>query len=224
MCNSSFKESIDGCIKLPEVDVTTFEDFMLWLHCYTPSQTIQKEFPAVLELAIFADMYKILPLQNQTSDIILQLLLDDRSVITSDIISQIYESTPDGSVLRRHFCLAFCTLHDPSFRNQNSSKDETSSDWKAVFDAFPNFGRDFFIYTRSSPETEFQNKDFCSFHDHGNMIDWVRQDKGKPCPYQVGDWFENEVITEKLREAEKLTKEREKEALARIRKKFGTFH
>lgn len=88
MCNSSFKESIDGFIKLPEVEVTAFEDFMLWLHSYIPSQTIQKKFPAVLDLAIFADIYQILPLQNQTSDIILQLLLDDPSLVTPEIISK----------------------------------------------------------------------------------------------------------------------------------------
>lgn len=190
---------------------------MLWLHCYVPSQTIQKEFPAVLELAIFADIYQILPLQNKTSDIILQLLIDDRSLVTPEIISQVYESTPDGSVLRRHFCLAFCTLHDPASQNRSSNTNETSSDWRAVFDEFPNFGRDYFVYTRSSPKTEFQNRDFCSFHDHSNMIGWDRQGKRTSCPYQEGDWFENEVITDKLREAERL---RKKQRQAMLNKKM----
>lgn len=222
MCNSSFKESVDGFIKLPEVEVTTFEDFMLWLHCYIPSQTIQKTFSAVLDLAIFADIYQILPLHNQTSDIILQLLLDDRSLVTPEIVSRIYESTPDGSVLRRHVSLAFCTLHEPACQHSYSTTtSESSSDWEAVFDTYLNFGRDYFINTRNSPKSKFQNKDFCSFHDHSNMIDWVREDKGAPCPYQEGDWFENEVTMDKLREVERLRQEeklRKKEARALARR------
>lgn len=218
MCNSSFKESIDGFIKLPEVEVTVFEDFMLWLHSYIPSQTIQKDFPAVLDLAIFAEMYQILPLQNQTSDIILQMLNDNQSLVTPEILSRVYESTPDGSVLRRHFCLAFCTLHDSPTQYPYSITSaitsditsETLSEWEAVFDAFPNFGRDYFRNTRSPPESTFQNRDFCSFHDHSNMVGWVRGDKKTPCPYQEGDWFENEVIMDKMRE-EKMAREEERQ-------------
>lgn len=163
MCNSSFKESVDG-IKLDKIEVKTFEDFMLWLHSYIPSTAIEKEFPAVVELAIFADYYQILPLKNQTSDIILQSLLDNQSLVTPEVISWVYGCTPDGSVLRRHFCLAFCTLHDtvpknqfPTPRNEFMSI-EKLPEWDAVFLENPRFGLDYFRNTRNPTKTEFPKK------------------------------------------------------------------
>lgn len=214
MCTSSFKESVEGIIRLPEVQPATFEDFMIWLHSYLPSQSIVKDVHAIIDFAIFSDIFQITPLQNQSSDIIYEHMTNDEVPITPEIISKIYTSTPDASVLRKLFCLCFCKLHRPGMYY---SSDEDLSEWEKLFDHLSNFGRDYFRYTRKSSESLSRTR-ACYFHDHSNMLNWVPDDARSEfiiCPYpEGGDWIENEIEMEKLRELE-----RQKEAKQEAKKK-----
>lgn len=143
-----------------------------------------KDVGAIIDLAIFSDIFQITPLQNQSSDIIYELMTKKEVPITPEMISRIYTSTPDGSVLRKLFCLCFCKFHSPG---TYYSSDEEPSKWETLFDQFPNFGRDYFRYTRNSSESLNKTR-ACRFHDHSNMLNWVGDDTRSGfniCPFSM---------------------------------------
>src|SRR5690349_30493 len=69
MCQSESILSQARIIKLPKVKISTFEDFFVWIHVLEPSVNV-KSLESVLDLAIFAEIYTICHLKNQTSDIL----------------------------------------------------------------------------------------------------------------------------------------------------------
>jgi hypothetical protein len=69
MCRSGLEESRERLIPLPYVKISTFEDFLIWIYACEPSVDL-KNLASVLDLAIFAEMYIICQLKNQTSDIL----------------------------------------------------------------------------------------------------------------------------------------------------------
>lgn len=209
MCTLPFKESVEGIIKFPEVKPETFENFMVWLHSYLPSESIVEDTHAVIDLAIFSATYQIFSLQNKMCDTIQDYMKRGQLSITPEVISLIYSSTPDGSKLRELFCLRFCERHRPvkatdstwptEIRQKNISVSELK-EWEVVFDDFPNFGRDYFRYTRGS--TWLSSNHSCRFHEHRNITIRVQNDL-KKCPYlERGDWIENGIGTQKLMEKE----------------------
>lgn len=67
ICQSSFKKSLTKVIKLSEVKISTFKNFLIWLHIFQPSIQIEF-FKDIINLVIFAEMYLVYHLKNQTSD------------------------------------------------------------------------------------------------------------------------------------------------------------
>ena len=137
MCNSSFKESIEGVIKLPEGNPLTVGSFMIWLHSCSLAIAENEHYQVIINLAIFAETYDIHSLKNHTSDLIQKSLLMGKTMSPSTM-TKIYESTPDGSILQELFCLAFVT------GPKTPLTPEALSGWESVFEQFPNFGRDYF--------------------------------------------------------------------------------
>jgi hypothetical protein len=68
MCCSNFTETHTRTIRLPEVEISMFEDFLVWLFAYKPSLDQSKSIDVLLDLAIFGEIYLIHHLKNQTSD------------------------------------------------------------------------------------------------------------------------------------------------------------
>lgn len=56
-------ESLTRVRKLPKVEIPTFKNFLIWLHVFQPSIQIES-FQAVVDLAIFAEMYLVYQLRN----------------------------------------------------------------------------------------------------------------------------------------------------------------
>jgi hypothetical protein len=69
MCRSGLEEFRTRLIPLPHVKMSTFEDFLIWIYACEPSVGL-KNLASVLDLAIFAEMYIVYQLKNQTSDIL----------------------------------------------------------------------------------------------------------------------------------------------------------
>jgi len=198
MCNSSFKESIEGVIELPEATPSTFGNFMIWLHSCPSAAAITENdrLQTIIELAFFADTYQVYPLKNQTSDLIQKRLLLKKAINPSTLM-KVYETTPDGSILQELFCLAFIAYP------KNRLTPESLSEWENVFEQFPTFGRDYFRHGLQRGESMLSRTGTCYFHDHENMSGYDRNstEKSSPCPYpDGGDWIENE------RELQKQTK------------------
>jgi hypothetical protein len=208
MCNSSFKESIEGVIELPEDDPLTFANFMVWLHTCPPAKVMESDMHAIIDLAVFADAYQVYSLKNQTSDLIQNRLLKKAPPITPAIMTQIYELTPDRSVLQELFCLGFVTY------NKTRLSPEALTEWENVFEQLPTFGRDFFRITLQLQRNEISlsSTGTCRFHDHENMPGYDRASAVRSvCPYpDGGDWIENEreVQAKRKREQESFKPEK----------------
>jgi hypothetical protein len=196
MCLSPFSERV---ISLPDVKLSTFCDFLAWLHSCTPQITIDYDIDSVIDLAIFSETYQIHSLKNQTSDAIQNALRDGNLRITPEIMSQVYGLTPDGSILRELFSFGFALrkhLSQPrtSFahivgHSTTWSPDRDASEWEKVFEQFATFGRDYFRYSQLDPESVEDLTGNCRFHDHSNIVDWDKalcSDYDTPCPYPHG--------------------------------------
>jgi len=201
MCNSSFKESIEGVIELPEVTPLTFGSFMVWLHSCPPAIPEDDHVWVVINLAIFADTYQIHPLKNQTSDLIQKCLL--KKTVTPSSMTRIYESTPDGSILRELFSTAFVAIS----QTRSRLAPEVLSEWENVFEEFPTFGRDYFRHNQQPQRGQsiLSRTGTCYFHDHGNITGFDKDSakRSSACPYpDGGDWIENERELENKRKRE----------------------
>jgi hypothetical protein len=122
-------------IKLPEVKPSIFEDFFIWLHTHEP-RVKSTDMVAVFDLAIFADMYIIYDLMNQTSDVIRKALSDGSWQLTPDIVSRVYDGVPSGSILRQ--------LCSSALTTNRSRQCSDLSVWKPVFEKCADLGWDYF--------------------------------------------------------------------------------
>ena len=167
-----------GTIKLPDVKSSTFKDFFIWLNTHEPSLK-STNMMAVFNLAIFADVYSICDLMNQTSDVIRAALSASIWQLTPDLVSRVYGSTPSGSILRRLCSSAFTT-------NKPRQLSDLSR-WKPIFEQYADLGWDYFDQMQisswqcSGPKPVID----CSFHDHSNVPGWQGVDEHK-CPYSRG--------------------------------------
>ncbi|XMA13704.1 hypothetical protein WAI453_006495 [Rhynchosporium graminicola] len=100
MCLSGLQESRERLIPLPHIKISTFEDFLIWIYACEPSVNL-KNLASVLDLAIFAEMYIICQLKNQTSDILRTELGSGRWELSPNDISIIYDEVPPDSILRQ---------------------------------------------------------------------------------------------------------------------------
>ena len=98
MCQSEFKESQTRIIQLQEVKISTFKDFFMWIHVYELSVNAES-FESVLDLAIFAEIYMIYHLKNQTSDILQAGFDDGRWELRPHDVSTVYNNVPSRSVI-----------------------------------------------------------------------------------------------------------------------------
>lgn len=187
LCNSAFKESIEGVIRLPEVPPLTFGSFLIWLHSCPPAVPEDDHAQLIIDLAIFSEMYQVYALKNQTSDLLQTLLL--KKTIGPSTMAKVYESTPDGSILQKLFCMGFvANLKIPL-------PPGLLAEWESIFEQFPNFGRDYFRHHQrlQRVKTIFSCTGTCYFHDHGNMTCYDGDPQAGVCPFpDGGDSVENE--------------------------------
>jgi len=207
MCRSGLEESQTRIIPLPHVKISTFEDFLIWMHAYEPSVDL-KSLASVLDLAIFAEMYMICQLKNQTSDILHTELGGGRWQLTPDDVSMIYDEVPSGSTLRQlcSVSLALAAADPPSSSGFGSSSPYGHSsvfgslanfasthrqhynylEWESVFKLHSDLGWDYFeqIQTRHA-QTAINWGGPCRFHDHRDIPGVRREDVDK-CPYPRG--------------------------------------
>jgi hypothetical protein len=136
MCRSDFIETHTRTIRLPEVEVSVFEDFLIWLYAYKPSLDESKSVDALIDLAIFGEIYLIHHLKNQTSDALRAGLGQDKWQPTPDMIFKVYQSVPSGSILRR-LCshgFAIVTSGQQWGRSMSTRSYGECSEWKMVFE------------------------------------------------------------------------------------------
>ncbi len=147
MCSSGFLESCSRIIRLPETAVPTFEDFLVWVYAYEPSIDGSKSVDALIDLAVFGEIYLVHHLKNQTSDAIRAVIGKSKWIPTPDIICKVYRSVPPGSTLRELCSHGFTLItedNDWGHPNPSTRKYSEYSEWKPVFEELAEFGWDYF--------------------------------------------------------------------------------
>lgn len=179
MCQSELMEYQTRIIKLPEVKISTFEDFFIWIHVLEPSVNA-KSFKSVLDLAIFADIYVICHLKNQTSDILRAELGDGRWELKPRDVSTVYNNVPSRSVLRQ-LCSVSLAL---AVQSSSSTRQHTDPlKWKKVFEKHAELGWDYFREVQTAQtQSAIGSGGPCRFHDHRDIHDAKSPSMGT-CPY-----------------------------------------
>lgn len=189
MCQSEFKESQTRIIKLPEVKISTFEDFFIWIHVLEPSLNVES-LESVLDLAIFAEIYIICHLKNQTSDILRTGLGEGRWELKPRDVSAVYSNVPSRSVIRQlcsvSLALAVQDHLDSIWNSRSSSSIRQYTDtlkWKKVFEKHAELGWDYFREVQTAQtQTAIGCGGPCRFHDHRDIRD-ARSPSMGACPY-----------------------------------------
>ena len=196
MRHSALTDSGDQ-IELPKVKRSTFEDFFMWIHAFVPSITQNESINCdsengILDLAIFAQTYRICHLKNQTSDIIRAAFGKGRWKITPEVILAVYKAAPAGSVLRRLYFSGFTAATHSRAINFGPFSGLTgggndSTVWEAVFNDCPNLGWDYFQYKSAGEPYDrgIHSGGACRFHDHSDVSGWVLENF-PACPYPHG--------------------------------------
>jgi hypothetical protein len=169
-------------IALPDVTKPTFEDFFIWLHAYEPNilraDGNESDFiDGALNLAVFAQKFKIYHLRNQASDVVRAALREGQWSITPEMISAVYKVAPAGSALRQLSFLGFVASEGQS----------DSTVWQEAFIDCPSLGWDYFQYKNGNKiySEGIAAGGACRFHDHSDIRGWVVQDLSA-CPYPHG--------------------------------------
>jgi len=191
MCTSGFLESCSRIIRLPEMAVPTFEDFLVWVYAYEPSIDGSKSVDTLIDLAVFGDMYLIHHLKNQISDVIRAAISKSKWMPTPNIIRKVYRSVPPGSTLRELCSHGFTFRpedNDWGHRNPSTRNYGECSEWKPVFEEFAEFGWDYFqtLQSVSSGASDISWGGACRFHDHSDIVGWEWEGHFK-CSY-VYSW------------------------------------
>lgn len=139
MCQSSFKESLTKVIKLPEVEIPTFKNFLIWLHAFQPSIQIES-FQDVVDLAIFAEMYLVYHLRNQTSDPLRAALSNGKWSPTPEEVSTVYLHVPFGCILRKLCSFGFANASPDRWTGVTTRQYPDTSVWRSVFENSADFG------------------------------------------------------------------------------------
>lgn len=201
MCHSEFQESSTQLIRLPHVKIQTFEDFFIWMHTYEPNVDNQS-FASILDLAIFAEMYIICHLKNQTSDILRTQLGCGRWQLRPDDVSMVYDEVPSGSILRQlcSVSLALPNQKTPPLSNWGYSNNSGSypnsvnaykqhdnpREWEPVFQKHSDLGWDYFKRIQTNhTHNAINSGGTCRFHDHSDVLGSKRDNVDK-CPYPRG--------------------------------------
>lgn len=162
-----------------------FSEFFLWVHSYNPTLRSDMNTDIIIDLGIFCKMYQVHQLLNQASDALQDIFRRSSTAITPEIITKIYENTPDGSILQDLFSLRFAMTFEPSRTGFESRHRDNYQRWKETFQSFPNFGRDYFKHCLLG-DIKLNYFGTCRFHDHSNICGWTRQEpyERRPCPYR----------------------------------------
>lgn len=194
MCQSSFKESLTGVIKLPEVEIPTFKNFLIWLHALQPRIQIES-FQDVVDLAIFAEMYLVYHLRNQTSDALRAALSNNEWSPTPKEVSTVYLHVPSGCILRKLCSFGFANASTGRWGGVTTQQYFDTSAWRSVFENSADVGWDYFQSTQST-QSDIGEGGACRFHDHSDVIGW-KPDDDIVCPYaQGGPWTPKAVADE----------------------------
>jgi hypothetical protein len=203
MCQSSFKESLTGVIKLPEVEIPTFQNFLIWLHHFQPSIQIETIQP-VVDLAIFAETYLIYHLRNQTSDTLRAVLSNGKWNPTPEEVSTVYVNVPSGCILRKlcSFGFAITPPQDTWTTKVTTRHYPNTSTCRSVFENSADFGWDYFLLIQSTQLgcKSISEGGACRFHDHSDVISSTPDDSST-CRYaQGGPWTPKAVANEATKE------------------------
>ncbi|KAI4717949.1 hypothetical protein E4T48_05857 [Aureobasidium sp. EXF-10727] len=100
--NGSFKEALERKIELPDVEISIFEEFQVWLYTRNlPDSTSRCSYFAFLvEMWIFGGRYQIPLLQNQVMD---KIFTESKKsfTFTPSVVRKVYQKTLMGSPLRK---------------------------------------------------------------------------------------------------------------------------
>lgn len=104
-CTGGFREAHERVIRLPDVEPTDFENFLLWL--YTQSlghlahADIDRHYDALFRLYFLAETLQVRILKNDIVDTTIALELASAFVPCADQVRRVFEQTPRGNPLRR---------------------------------------------------------------------------------------------------------------------------
>ncbi|KAK2745515.1 hypothetical protein FQN57_003640 [Myotisia sp. PD_48] len=197
MCFSSFMESVDRVIRLPEVDLTTFQQYFVWLHSPEPQIDSSSDIDSLVHLGIFAEIYQINHLKNQTTDALVKVFENGQLKITPTNMSSVYSSASANSVIRNLFSLAFAIgwnnkktepqecKKSKKWARKHLSKLETGRvegvptidgvdfrAWLPVFEQFSDLGCDYFRHTQQDLSPTEIRGGSCKYHDHSDIPGW----------------------------------------------------
>jgi hypothetical protein len=186
------KEQFTNGVDFHEVEISVFEDFLLWLYAFKHSISWES-IDSVIGLAIFAEQHNIHQLKNQTSDFLQTAINEHRWTATPEQLLKVYECVPSGSILRQLCFLAFSiAVGGTELVNRYGGGHRTGgrfsyASWEEAFNRFPGLGWDYFKHTQTGPKqiTNTTSGGACSFHDHSDIPEPVLRST-KACPYPYG--------------------------------------
>jgi hypothetical protein len=195
MLDGRFVESSTGLIKLPETSVMTFQDFYVWAMSYTPQVGADESFETVADLAIFATMYDVVALQNQTVEVIRSKLRVGDWQLQPGLVERIYEMVGGESNLRWLISVALGSINEPGndfFGGRSSGiTTEAIKVWREVFSKIADVGADFFEASQWGwGRGELEHGGPCRFHDHrGQAIPSDGTGLATECPFTRVECF-----------------------------------
>ncbi|KAI4738499.1 hypothetical protein E4T50_11054 [Aureobasidium sp. EXF-12298] len=111
--NGSFKEAAERKLELPDVEISLFDKFQVWLYTRDlqgPTTNHTESFQFLAEMWIFGDQHQIPLLQNQVMDDIFAKIAEVRG-FSLVVVPEVYAKTVAGSLLRKAVIeIAGCTM------------------------------------------------------------------------------------------------------------------
>lgn len=179
-------------IKAPEISIATFRNFYMWALSGAPQIHPAASLEAVVDLAIFANMYEVVALQNQAVDRIRACLGRGDWQLQPGVVKCIYEDVGETSTLRQMVRVDLGTINQPisqpdmfGYNRRLLPANDFIRSWRELLRIMAGgLGADYFEATqRKWGKDELQKGGPCRFHEHG----------GRPVP-QSEPTCDDEVI------------------------------
>ena len=194
------KEGLEGLIRLPEIEPSTFAEFSLWAYMGTPEVPKDLDIAEVVELAILAEIYLVEHLCNQTSDILRSKLSNGSWKLTPSTLLRVHEAVPAGCILRRLCIVGLAkNVENGKWGTYCNEREEALGAWKMVFEQHADLGWDFFHHCNGQRVGDIDTGGICRFHihkevklennpfssrcpaaEHGCLEEWVAEEKVIP--------------------------------------------
>ena len=168
MCSPAFPDSTSSALRLPEDTTDTFSLFHAWTYeGATGLPVIHTSRAEKLDLAIFADKYRVHQLYNEIVDEFKLLFTKNKYLPGADTLRKIFENTTTGCSLRGLFVSGF-VLRYPSH-----IPFEDKPTWSRLFEEHGEMG--FLCWELRDANQSFSDMPACHWHDHSNFASGVLQ-------------------------------------------------